>query len=67
MLITVNGAAVELACSTVAELLVNRMDDPRPHGVAVAVNGAVVPRDSWPRWPLAAGDVVEVVTAVAGG
>jgi len=66
-MITVNGAAIELAGATVADLLAARMDDPRPNGIAVAVNEEVVPRDNWSRWPLADGDVVEIVTAVPGG
>jgi sulfur carrier protein len=36
-------------------------------GVAVAVNGAVVPRAAWARHGLVHGDAVEVVTAVQGG
>ncbi|RHW24274.1 sulfur carrier protein ThiS [Nocardioides immobilis] len=67
MLITVNGQPTELAGATVADLLTARMDDPRPNGIAVAVNDEVVPRDDWPRWPLKAGDTVEIVTAVQGG
>lgn len=67
MLITVNGQATELAATTVADLLAARTGDPRPHGIAVAVNDEVVPRDDWPRWPLAPGDTVEIVTAVQGG
>jgi sulfur carrier protein len=65
-MITLNGKPADLA-GTVADLLLARMDEPRPHGVAVAVNDEVVPRDDWPRRQLAAGDVVEVVTAVQGG
>jgi sulfur carrier protein len=36
-------------------------------GVAAAVNGEVVRRVSWPATALAAGDKVEVLTAVQGG
>jgi sulfur carrier protein len=36
-------------------------------GVAVAVNGEVVRRASWPRVRLAPGDEIEVLTAVQGG
>jgi sulfur carrier protein len=36
-------------------------------GVAAAVNGDVVRRTAWESTPLAAGDQVEVVTAVQGG
>jgi len=36
-------------------------------GVAAAVNGEVVRRADWPSTRLAAGDEVEVLTAVQGG
>ena len=66
-MMTVNGDAVAADVATVADLLAARLEDPRPHGVAVAVNGEVVPRDDWPRRHLAHGDTVEIVTAVQGG
>lgn len=71
MKLTVNGeataAATTAAATTIADLLGARLGDPRPHGIAVAVNEEVVPRDDWPRWPLADGDRIEIVTAVQGG
>jgi sulfur carrier protein len=66
MKLTVNGEAVTHD-GTIADLLADRFDDPRPHGIAVAVGGEVVPRDDWPRWALSDGDAVEIVTAVQGG
>jgi sulfur carrier protein len=47
-------------------------DDGRPLdgaglGVAVAVDGAVVPRSAWASTPLRTGSTVEIVTAVQGG
>jgi sulfur carrier protein len=36
-------------------------------GVAVAVNGAVIPKSAWSTTRLEAEDQVEVVTAAAGG
>ena len=36
-------------------------------GVAVAVNGAVVPRSQHDQSPLRAGDRVEIIQAVGGG
>jgi sulfur carrier protein len=36
-------------------------------GIAVAVNGEVVRRASWPAVTLAPGDEVELLTAVQGG
>lgn len=65
-MITVNGEGVPVP-GTVADLLQQRMDDPRPHGIAVAVNDEVVPRADWPECRLEAGDRVEIVTAVQGG
>jgi sulfur carrier protein len=38
-----------------------------PSGVAVAVNGVVVPRGSWSATTLSDDDRVEVLTAVQGG
>lgn len=40
---------------------------PAPTGVAVAVNGEVVPRGAWAATALHEGDRVEVLTAVQGG
>lgn len=40
---------------------------PDARGVAVAVNGEVVPRRDWPDTPLAPGDEVDIVGAVQGG
>ena len=62
MLITLNGTVVETAAHTVALLL----GDMAP-GRAIAVNGEVVPRSAHPTHPLAEGDSIEVVEAVAGG
>jgi sulfur carrier protein len=36
-------------------------------GVAVAVNGTVVPRSDWPSTSLAPNSAVDVLTAVQGG
>lgn len=41
--------------------------DGGPTGVAVAVNGAVVPRTQWPTTVLQPGDRIEIVGAVQGG
>ena len=38
-----------------------------PGGIAVALDGAVVPRSQWPATALREGAQVEVVTAVQGG
>ncbi|NUR26342.1 MAG: sulfur carrier protein ThiS [Catenulispora sp.] len=56
--------------SSVADLvasLVPAAREGRSGGIAVAVNEAVVPRASWDATKLAAGDRVEILTAVQGG
>ena len=64
--IQVNGKEERLQAATVAELLAAR-GIMRAKGVAVAVNGAVVPASAWDRAPLAAGDRVEIVKPFGGG
>lgn len=64
--IRVNGRDENLAAATVAELLRARGIE-RPRGVAVAVNGAVVPARRWTEIALAPGDAVEIVKPFGGG
>ncbi|HVX22039.1 MAG TPA: sulfur carrier protein ThiS [Acidimicrobiales bacterium] len=66
MNVTVNGRPADLAeGATVADVVATLCDSDR--GVAVAVDREVVPRSRWAATPLAAGALVEVVTAAAGG
>jgi sulfur carrier protein len=64
--VTVNGEARTLTrgCS-VADLA--RSIGVGPTGVAVAVNGEIVPRSSWLATPLGDGDRVELLGAMQGG
>jgi sulfur carrier protein len=64
--IRVNGKDEALVAATVAELLAARGVE-RARGVAVAVNGAVVPAGAWRDVRLAAGDEVEIVRPFGGG
>ena len=66
-LIKVNGESVPLAAATLAALLAEKAVDTNQRGVAVALNGAVVPRAAWPATPLRPGDNVEIVRARQGG
>lgn len=65
--IRINGEERRLEAATVAELLRAEGVDPARRGVAVALNGAVVPRGAWPAAALAPGDEVEIVKPVSGG
>ena len=66
MKVTVNGEPREVAASATVAQLIRQVTD-QVTGLAVAVNGEVVPRRTWPATALADGDQVEVVTAVQGG
>jgi sulfur carrier protein len=63
----VNGADEPLRAATVAGLLAEREIPTNGRGVAVALNGAVVPRAQWETTVLRAGDTVEIVRAMQGG
>lgn len=66
MTVVVNGEERALGgARTVAELVAGMVASPR--GVAVAVNGEVVPRSTWDRHLLHDDDRVELLTAHQGG
>jgi sulfur carrier protein len=64
--IRINGKDEILAAANVAELLRARGID-KPRGIAVALNGAVVPARLWPARALSAGDEIEIVRPFGGG
>lgn len=55
----------DAATLTVARLL--ELNDMPAKGIAVAVNGRVVPKSAWESASLADGDKITVITAVCGG
>jgi sulfur carrier protein len=65
--IRVNGQDEPLAADTLAALLAEKAVDTGQRGVAVALNGAMVPRAAWAQTTLQAGDSVEIVRARQGG
>jgi sulfur carrier protein len=66
MIVTVNGEPRELPPgATVANLVADLSAQPR--GVAVAIDGEVVPRGQWDDTDLPDGARVEVVAAIQGG
>ena len=66
-LIQVNGKSEPLAAATLEALLAEREVDTGQRGIAVALNGAVVPRAAWADTSLQPGDSVEIVRARQGG
>ena len=65
--IRVNGENEPLAVATLAALLKEKAVDTGQRGIAVAINGAIVPRAAWPQTTLRPGDSVEIVRARQGG
>lgn len=65
--IRVNGRSEALGAATLAALLKEHGIEPCGRGVAVALNGAVVPRGAWAQTRLQDGDEVEIVQAKQGG
>jgi len=67
MRIELNGEPVELAaCASVSQAVDALGADPA-RGLAVAVDGEVVPRSAWDATALREGQQVEVLHAVQGG
>lgn len=66
MIVTVNGEERRLPADSTVASLVEELSPPS-RGVAVAINGHVVPRGEWPATALQDGARVEVVAAIQGG
>jgi sulfur carrier protein len=68
MNVSVNGMPRTLPDGlTVADLVAAITGEPLPRGVAVARDGAVVPRSAWRATVVADGDRIEILTATQGG
>lgn len=67
-MIVLNGREVEgRDGATVGDLLAELGVEPQARGVAVAVDGEVVPRTEWDRRSVPAGARVEALSAMQGG
>jgi sulfur carrier protein len=68
MTVELNGDRVELAeGASVADAVERLGPEPGRRGIAVAVDGEVVPRSAWSETELSDGQRVEIVGAVQGG
>jgi sulfur carrier protein len=68
MKLIVNGKEVETEPDlSLEELLQEYLELGKLEGVAVAVNGEVVPKGAWSERTLAADDRLEIIRAVQGG
>jgi sulfur carrier protein len=66
MTVVVNGEALELAAGATIDEIVRSLTA-EERGVAVALDGEVVPRSAWAATTLRGGEHVEVLRAVQGG
>ena len=66
-MIYVNGEPRERHGATIAELLADLGVEPRARGVAVALDGEVVPRAEWDERTVNEGQRVEALSAMQGG
>ena len=67
MIVELNGERRELEAGASVALAVTLAGGTEVSGVAVAVDGEVVPRSEWDRTELRDGQAVEIVAAVQGG
>jgi sulfur carrier protein len=68
MQITLNGENRDVSeAASLVDVLETLKLPPDARGVAIALEGAVVPRREWPGVRLQAGQRVEVLTAAQGG
>ena len=67
MQLILNGTAITTTAVNLHSILQEQGLEPERSGIAVAVNGEVVPRSQWPVYELHDGDVVEIITAMQGG
>ena len=65
--VSVNGVARELATGATVADVVRSLVETSERGVAVALDGEVVPRGQWHATRLGEGQAVEVLRAVQGG
>ena len=67
MKVTVNGADRQLADGTKVADVVDDFAGGRRTGVAISLNGEVVPKSRWPYVTIGEGDRLEVLSAIGGG
>ena len=66
-MIRVNGERQALLGATIEDLLRRQGVDLAARGIAVALNGAVVPKGRWADTMLQPGDELEIVKPFSGG
>lgn len=66
-MITLNGKDIQPDDHALAAIMAAQGLDPSARGIAVALNGEVLPRARWADTLLSPGDKVEIVKVLQGG
>jgi len=67
MKIKINGQSHTFATEVTVAQILTELKIPREHGIAVALNGSVIPRSQFQKTQIQDGDKLEIVHATAGG
>lgn len=66
-MIEMNGKPESLSADVLSDLLRGRGIEPTARGLAIALNGTLVPRSRWAETKLRPGDKIDIVRAFPGG
>ena len=67
MKVTINGTDRQVAAGTRVADVVTELAGARRTGIAISLNGEVVPKSRWPEVVVGEGDRLEVLSAIGGG
>ncbi len=67
MNVKINGEEITTEAVTIHELISRQNMKGGDKGVAIAINGTVVPKERWHEHHLSEADVIEIVRATQGG
>lgn len=67
MTITINNKEVEVVAQEVLHQIVFDQVGENSKGIAVAINGQVIPKDSWTQTPVSENDDILIIKATQGG
>jgi sulfur carrier protein len=65
--VTINGSDREIEEGTKVADVVTELAGPRRTGIAISLNGEVVPKSRWAFVTVGDGDRLEVLSAIGGG
>ncbi len=67
MTISINNQTIEVEAQTKLSNLVFQQVGENSKGIAVAINGQVIPKDSWMETPVKENDELLIIKATQGG